>query len=132
MAAWARVEVRVLDDLGLQAVPAARAADLLEVIDDRSGMRSTIVTSQLPVRHWHEALGEPTVADAILDRLVHGAHRLELRGGSMRRGDGPATVTEGDESPDRAVLAEATTGPTTSDAPGRSVRSRGGPGTTPS
>ena len=87
MVAWAKVGVLVLDDLGLQAVPAARAADLLEVIEDRAGLRSTIVTSQLPVGHWHEALGEPTVADAILDRLVHDAYRLELRGASMRRGE---------------------------------------------
>jgi len=85
MAAWARVDVLVLDDLGLQPVAPARAADLLEVIEDRAGLRSTIVTSQLPVGHWHEALGEPTVADAILDRLVHAAYRLELKGGSMRR-----------------------------------------------
>jgi DNA replication protein DnaC len=85
MASWARVDVLVLDDLGLQPVPAPRAADLLEVIEDRSGTRSTIVTSQLPVGHWHEALGDPTVADAILDRLVHGAHRLELKGDSRRR-----------------------------------------------
>ena len=67
MAAWAKVDVLVLDDLGLQPVPAPRAADLLEVIEDRHGLRSTIVTSQLPVGHWHEALGEPTLADAILD-----------------------------------------------------------------
>lgn len=85
MASWARVDVLVLDDLGLQPVPAPRAADLLEVIEDRAGTRSTIVTSQLPVGHWHEALGDPTVADAILDRLVHGAHRLELKGDSRRR-----------------------------------------------
>ena len=62
------------------------------MIEDRTGRRSTIVTSQLPVGHWHEALGEPTIADAILDRLVHNAYRLELRGDSLRRdvvtGDG--------------------------------------------
>jgi DNA replication protein DnaC len=91
MTAWAKVGVLVLDDLGLQPVAPARAADLLEVIEDRAGLRSTIVTSQLPVKHWHEALGEPTVADAILDRLVHDAYRLELRGASMRR----AEVTDG-------------------------------------
>jgi DNA replication protein DnaC len=79
--------VLVLDDLGLQPVPPARAADLLEVIEDRGGLRSTIVTSQLPVAHWHETLGEPTVADAILDRLVHNAYRLELSGASMRRAE---------------------------------------------
>jgi len=87
MTAWAKVGVLVLDDLGLQPVPPARAADLLEVIEDRGGLRSTIVTSQLPVAHWHEALGEPTVADAILDRLVHDAYRLELSGASMRRSE---------------------------------------------
>ena len=85
LAAWARVDVLVLDDLALQPLTNAQAADLLEVIEDRAGRRATIVTSQLPVAHWHEALGEPTLADAILDRLVHSAHRLELRGDSMRR-----------------------------------------------
>ena len=100
--AWARVDVLVLDDLGLQPVPSPRAADLLEVIEDRAGTRSTIVTSQLPVGHWHEALGEPTVADAILDRLVHGAYRLELEGDSMRRAQEPA---DGPAGPDRASLA---------------------------
>ena len=88
MAAWAKVDVLVLDDLGLQPAPASRAADPLEVIEDRGGLRSTIVTSQLPVGHWHEALGEPTIADAILDRLVHNAYRIELRGDSLRRRDG--------------------------------------------
>ena len=57
----------------------------VEVIEDRAGLRSTIVTSQLPVGHWHEALGEPTIADAILDRIVHNAHRLKLKGDSLRR-----------------------------------------------
>ena len=116
MAAWARVEVLVLDDLGLQPVAPARAADLLEVIEDRSGTRSTIVTSQLPVGHWHEALGEPTVADAILDRLVHNAYRLELRGASMRRDLGAA---EGPEEPDRASPTAMAPGSTASDGPGR-------------
>jgi DNA replication protein DnaC len=59
--------------------------DLLEVIEDRHGLRSTLVTSQLPIKVWHEYLGEPTVADAILDRLLNNAHRLELRGESLRR-----------------------------------------------
>jgi hypothetical protein len=89
MAAWARIDVVVLDDLGLQPLMPAAAADLLEVIEDRHGRRSTIVTSQLPVGYWHEALGEPTIADAILDRLVHNAYRIELRGDSLRRRDPP-------------------------------------------
>jgi DNA replication protein DnaC len=59
--------------------------DLLEVLDDRHGNRSTLATSQLPVDHWHDAIGEPTVADAILDRLVHNAHRITLAGESMRK-----------------------------------------------
>jgi DNA replication protein DnaC len=132
MAAWARVDVLVLDDLGLQPVAAPRAADLLEVIEDRSGTRSTIVTSQLPVGHWHEALGEPTVADAILDRLVHAAYRLELRGGSMRRGEAPAA---GPGSADRASSAAMASGSTATDGPGRPKTGRadtGHPSTKPS
>jgi hypothetical protein len=116
MAAWARVDVLVLDDLGLQPVAAPRAADLLEVIEDRAGLRSTIVTSQLPVKHWHEALGEPTVADAILDRLVHGAYRLELRGASMRRSQEPVTEHG---SPDGGSGTAPTPGSTATDGPGR-------------
>ncbi len=110
LAAWARVDVLVLDDLGLQPLTGEQAADLLEVIEDRAGRRSTIVTSQLPVAHWHEALGEPTIADAILDRLVHNAHRLELRGESMRRprdehpgGPGTAATAGVPDEPDRRV-----------------------------
>lgn len=85
LAAWARVDVLVVDDLALQPLAAPQAADLLEVIEDRAQRRSTIVTSQLPVAQWHDSLGDATVADAILDRLVHNAHRLELRGDSLRR-----------------------------------------------
>lgn len=85
LAAWARIEVLVLDDFALQPLTDSQAADLLEVIEDRAGIRSTIVTSQLPVALWHEGLGEPTVADAICDRLLAGAHRIELTGASLRR-----------------------------------------------
>jgi DNA replication protein DnaC len=87
LASWARVSVLVVDDFLLRPLNPDQAADLLEVIEDRSQVRSTIVTSQLPVAHWHEALGEPTVADAILDRLLQNAHRLELSGESLRRTD---------------------------------------------
>jgi DNA replication protein DnaC len=125
MAAWARIDVLVLDDLGLQPVSPPRAADLLEVIEDRAGLRSTIVTSQLPVGHWHEALGEPTVADAILDRLVHNAYRLELRGASMRRVREPATEPG---SPDRASPMATTPGSTATDGPGRPKKGRADPG----
>ncbi len=85
LAAWARVDVLVIDDLALQPLTPAQASDLLEVLEDRAQLRSTIVTSQLPVSGWHDSLGDATVADAILDRLVHNAHRLELRGDSLRR-----------------------------------------------
>jgi DNA replication protein DnaC len=85
MAAWARVGVLVIDDFGLQPLTVQQAADLLEVIEDRVQRRSTIVTSQLPLALWHEALGEPTLADAILDRLLHDAHRIELSGESIRK-----------------------------------------------
>jgi DNA replication protein DnaC len=86
MLAWARIDVLLVDDFLLRPLPPDQAADVLEVIEDRVGLRSTIVTSQLPVAMWHEALGEPTVADGILDRLLENVHRIELRGESMRRG----------------------------------------------
>ena len=85
MATWARTDVLVIDDFLLRPLAPDQAADLLEVIEDRVGLRSTIVTSQLPVAMWHEALGEPTVADGILDRLLENLHRVELRGESFRR-----------------------------------------------
>jgi DNA replication protein DnaC len=89
MTAWAKVGLLMIDDLALRPLTAEQAADLLEVIEDRYQLRSTIVTSQLPVSDWHDALGEPTIADAILDRLVHNAHRIELRGDSLRRPQPP-------------------------------------------
>ncbi|MBV9326026.1 MAG: ATP-binding protein [Chloroflexi bacterium] len=88
----ARIGLVVLDDFLLTPPNIVEAKDLLEVIDDRSQVRSTLVVSQLPVENWHAALaaGDPTLADAILDRLVHNAHRLELKGASMRRRQPPA------------------------------------------
>ena len=101
LAALAKVDILVLDDLALRPLTTDQAADLLEVIEDRNQRRSTIVTSQLPIAGWHDALGEPTLADATLDRLLHNAHRIELRGDSLRRGRDPAevTVTAPEESP---------------------------------
>ncbi len=64
---------------------AEQRRDLLEIMEDRHGRGSTMVTSQLPVEHWHEIIGDPTLADAILDRLVHNAHRLALKGESLRK-----------------------------------------------
>ena len=81
----ARVQLLILDDWGLAPLTPDHGRDLLEVLDDRHGRSSTIVTSQLPVDHWHELIGNPTIADAILDRLVHNAHRLILKGDSMRK-----------------------------------------------
>jgi DNA replication protein DnaC len=82
----ARVELLILDDWGLANATADQGRDLLEILDDRQGRGSTIVTSQVDVKHWHEMIANPTVADAILDRLVHNAHRLNLAGESMRKG----------------------------------------------
>ncbi|MFW6087711.1 MAG: IS21-like element helper ATPase IstB [Myxococcota bacterium] len=81
----AKIDVLVLDDWGLVPIAEAQRRDLYEILEDRTGLRSTIVTSQYPVDTWHELLGEPTLADAILDRLVHGAHRIALSGDSMRK-----------------------------------------------
>ena len=98
MRAWARTDVLVLDDFALQPLADQAAADLLEVIEDRAGLRSTIVTSQLPIALWHENLGEATIADAILDRLLASAHRIELRGESMRRAEPTKSSARGEES----------------------------------
>ena len=83
--ALAKIELLILDDFGLKPLVQTEKHDLLEVIEDRHGLHSTIVTSQLPIKTWHDYLGEPTVADAVLDRLLNNAHRLELRGESLRK-----------------------------------------------
>lgn len=85
LARLARVDVLVIDDWALTPAHEADRHDLLEVIEDRYGNRSTIITSQLPPAKWHEYIGDPTVADAILDRLLHNAHRLVLKGPSRRK-----------------------------------------------
>src|SRR6202451_1405965 len=81
----ARVELLILDDWGLAPLTSQQGRDLLEIVDDRHGCRSTIVNSQLPVDNWHEVLVDPTIADAVLDRLVHTAHRLALDGETLRK-----------------------------------------------
>jgi DNA replication protein DnaC len=81
----AKFDVLVLDDLGLGAPKDSQRHDLLEVIEDRYGRVSTVVTSQLPVGKWHEWIGDPTMADAILDRLVNNAYKIELKGHSRRK-----------------------------------------------
>jgi DNA replication protein DnaC len=80
-----RIQLLVLDDWGLSVLNPSERRDLLEILDDRHGRASTIVTSQIPVELWHDIIGDPTLADAILDRLVHNAHRLQLTGESMRK-----------------------------------------------
>ncbi len=84
----AKVDVLVLDDLLIAPLKDSERRDLLEVLEDRYDRSSTIVTSQLPTRKWHEALGDPTIADAICDRLVHNAHVLNLKGPSIRKQKG--------------------------------------------
>ena len=79
------VQLLILDDWGLKPLDAQARHDLLEILEERYGRRSTIITSQLPVEDWHAVIGDPTYADAILDRLVHNAHRLNLSGDSLRR-----------------------------------------------
>lgn len=85
LAALARVDVLLIDDWGLEVMNTENRRDLLELLEDRYGARSTVVTSQLPVVQWHESVGDPTLADAILDRLVHNAYRIGLKGESMRK-----------------------------------------------
>ena len=75
----------ILDDFGLQPLEPQNRNALMEIIEDRHGQKSTIFTSQVPVNKWHEIIGEKTIADAILDRIVHDAHRLELKGESLRK-----------------------------------------------
>jgi DNA replication protein DnaC len=85
MKKFLKTHLLLIDDFGLAPMADSERRDLLEVIEDRHGHASTIMTSQLPVEHWHESIGDPTLADAILDRLIHNAHRINLKGGSMRK-----------------------------------------------
>jgi DNA replication protein DnaC len=85
MKRFSKAHLLVLDDLGLAPLTDSERRELLEVIEDRHGNVSTLITSQLPVENWHDHIGDPTIADAILDRLVHNAHRIQLKGGSMRK-----------------------------------------------
>jgi DNA replication protein DnaC len=89
----ARTDVLMLDDWALAPFSEENRRDLLEIVEDRHDRRATIITSQLPVEHWHDALGDPTLADAILDRLVHTAYKIALHGESMRKR--PAKLTRG-------------------------------------
>ncbi|MFC1612134.1 IS21-like element helper ATPase IstB [Myxococcota bacterium] len=94
-----RTNILILDDWGLTPLSDTARRDLLEVIEERHGQRSTVVSSQLPVKLWHKYVGEPMVADAILDRVIHNAHKIELKGGSMRKSrKGKKDLTNGDGS----------------------------------
>ena len=93
----AKVDVLILDDWGLMKLSAENRRDLLEVLEDRHGRRSTIATSQLPMDQWHDVIGDATLADAILDRLVHNAYKINLRGESMRKQQAKLTSTETSE-----------------------------------
>ena len=94
LAQTAKLDIIILDDWGLAALDNEQRHDLLEILDDRYQRRSTIITSQLPIAHWHDYLNEATVADAILDRLMHNAHRLKLKGESMRKVTSELTENE--------------------------------------
>ncbi|MGO9229873.1 MAG: IS21-like element helper ATPase IstB [Bryobacteraceae bacterium] len=85
LARWARLQVLVVDDWAMAPLADTERRDFLEICEDRYQQRSLILTSQLPVAKWHEQIGDPTLADSILDRLVHNAHRIEMRGESMRK-----------------------------------------------
>ena len=85
LAQLAKLDILILDDWAMAPIGQAERCDLLEVLDHRTGDKSTIITSQLPVEHWHEYLAEPTLADAILDRIVHQSHRLAFDGESLRK-----------------------------------------------
>ena len=83
--ALAKMDVLILDDFGLHPIQPEYRQILMDITDDRFNIKSTIICSQLPVKAWHELIGEPTVADAILDRIIHNAHRIELKGESLRK-----------------------------------------------
>ena len=88
----AKVDLLILDDWGPETLTADQRRDLLEIIDDRHEMRSVIITSQVPIEQWYEIIGDPTIADAILDRLIHNAYRIELTGESLRKKQNPAAA----------------------------------------
>ena len=92
----ARTDVLVVDDWAMAPLADAERRDFLEICDDRYNTRSTVLTSQVPVNHWHDQIGDPTLADSILDRLVHNAHRIELDGASMRKSKGKGPSDEDD------------------------------------
>jgi len=101
-----KVDLLVLDDWGPDRLSAGQRRDLMEIVEDRHGRGSILITSQLPVATWHEVIGEPTLGDAILDRIVHNAYRIELDGPSMRK----LTASEAPAAPAAPVTASAADG----------------------
>ena len=87
------MQLLILDDWGTHGLTDQQRLDLLEIFEERYQRKSTMITAQLPVSGWHEMIGEPTIADAILDRIIHNAHRIELKGDSMRKKGKPTTLT---------------------------------------
>ena len=80
-----RQELLILDDFGLEHLDRESRLSLMEIVEDRHGVRSTVITSQLPVKNWHEIIGDPTIADAVCDRIIHNSHRIDLKGESVRK-----------------------------------------------
>jgi len=101
MKTFAKTDVVILDDLGFDPMTAGNRRDLLELMEERYVLRSTIVTSQLPVNKWHESIGDPTLADAILDRVVHNAHKIVMKGESMRKAKSKLTNPAADRKLNR-------------------------------
>jgi DNA replication protein DnaC len=93
----ARVQLLILDDWGTHSLTDQQRLDLLEIFEERYHRKSTLITAQLPIAQWHAMIGEPTIADAILDRIIHNAHRIALEGDSMRK-QKPPTLLTGDEN----------------------------------
>jgi DNA replication protein DnaC len=91
--AFAKTDLLILDDLGLSPLTDEQRRDLLEILEERYQRRSTLITSQFPTDHWHQLIGDPTLADAILDRVVHNAYKLDLAGESMRKNQKKLTRT---------------------------------------
>jgi DNA replication protein DnaC len=92
-----RIDILLLDDFAMAPFKDAERRDFLEICDDRYQRRSLLLTSQVPVAHWHEQIGDPTIADSILDRIVHNAHRVELNGESMRKKKGRKPEEDGQQ-----------------------------------
>jgi DNA replication protein DnaC len=88
----AKVDLLILDDWGPKTLTADQRRDLLKIVDDRHEMRSVIITSQVPIEQWYEIIGDPSIANAILDRLIHNAYRIELAGKSLRKKQTPAAA----------------------------------------